>query len=369
MSDPLEIDAETLQNWMANGEPVEVIDIRPQADYEAWHVPGAANVDAYHHIYAGSPGPLADFQPQTASPVVAVCYVGQTSRIAAQYLRSRGVRAVSLNGGMQAWSLSWNTAPVPLPSRTATVIQVRRTGKGCLSYILGSSDEALVIDPSLDPELYIDLAGSNGWHIRKVIDTHIHADHLSRGRALAELANAEYCLPAQDRASFKFHPILPGDPITVGESRLEAFATPGHTYESMSFLLDEQALFTGDTLFLESVGRPDLKAGREETEERARLLHGTLQMLAAMDSELVILPCHTGRPVPFDNQPIAAPLESVVIQVEALRLAEDAFVAWILERIPPNPPNYATIVQLNERGVLPAIDPTTLEAGANRCAI
>jgi glyoxylase-like metal-dependent hydrolase (beta-lactamase superfamily II)/rhodanese-related sulfurtransferase len=369
LPDPLEIDAETLQNWLADGEPVEVIDIRPRADYETWHIPGAANVDAYHHIYAGSPGPLADFQPQTGAPVVAVCFVGQTSRIAAQYLRSRGVRAVSLNGGMQSWSLSWNTAPVPLPPDGPTVIQVRRTGKGCLSYVIGSAGEALVVDPSLEPEIYSELAAANGWNIRKVLDTHIHADHLSRGLALARSEGAEYFLPAQERVRFQFQPVHPGDQIGAGSSRLLAIATPGHTFESTSFLLDDQALFTGDTLFLESVGRPDLNAGAAETEARTRLLHRSLQELAGMDPDLLVLPCHTGQPVPFDHKAIAASLGEVVEKVQASSLAEDQFVTWILGRIPPNPPNYSTIVQLNERGALPAIDPTALEAGANRCAI
>lgn len=369
MADPLEINADTLQDWLANGEPVEVVDIRPKVDYEAWHVPGSANVAAYHHIYAGQPGPLETYAPADDKPVVAVCYVGQTSRIAAQYLRSRGLRAISLSGGMQGWSLAWNTADVPLPGSSAEVIQVRRTGKGCLSYLVGSAGEALVIDPSLDAEVYLELAEGRGWDIQKVIDTHIHADHLSRGRSLADRAGADYYLPAQDRVNFDFQILNPGDEIVFGESRLEAIGSPGHTFESMSYRLDGQALFSGDTLFLESVGRPDLKADRDETEARTRLLHGTLQKLAAMDANHLVLPCHTGRPVAFDQQPVGATLGTVVDQVEALQYDEDQFVAWILERIPPNPPNYSTIVQLNERGIIPGIDPTALEAGANNCAI
>ena len=369
MADPLEINAETLQHWLENGEPVEVVDIRPRPDYEAWHVPGSSNVDAYHHIYAGRPGPLEDYQPRNDVPVVAVCFVGQTSKIAAQYLRSRGMRATSLHGGMQSWSLAWNTARVELPSSTVELVQVRRTGKGCLSYVLGSSGEALVIDPSLEAEIYRELAQSRGWEIRKVVDTHIHADHISRARSLAGLAGAEYHLPAQERASFEFQSIHPGDVIRVGEASLQAIASPGHTFESMSLLLDGQALFTGDTLFLESVGRPDLKADRKESEARARLLHRTLRQLAELSPELIVLPCHTSHPVAFDRQPIAGDLGGVVERVEALKYDEEQFVEWILARIPPNPPNYATIVQLNERGINPGIDPTALEAGANNCAI
>ena len=86
---------------------------------------------------------------------------------------------------MRAWSLAWNAAEVPLTGTRARVIQVRRTGKGCLSYVVGSAGEAAAIDPSLDPEVYADIAGRNGWRITKVLDTHIHADHLSRAVPLA----------------------------------------------------------------------------------------------------------------------------------------------------------------------------------------
>jgi glyoxylase-like metal-dependent hydrolase (beta-lactamase superfamily II) len=369
MTKSLEIDSLTLQSWLENGQPVEVIDIRPRVDYEAWHVPGSLNVDAYQAIYANSPGPLADYAPPDDRPVVAVCYVGQTSRIAAKYLQSRGIRAVSLTGGMQAWSLSWNVAEVKLPGGAASILQVRRTGKGCLSYLVFSGREALVIDPSLDPHHYAQLAEARESRIVHVVDTHIHADHLSRSRALAELTGARYSLPRQDRAQFDHDVLQAGDVIGVGTSRLEVIHSPGHTFESVSLLLDKAALFTGDTLFLDSIGRPDLKAGREETAARARALHQTLQRLAALDPEVLVLPCHTGRPVPFDHVPVAGPLKDVREKIEALHMPEDQFVSWILGRIPPNPPNYETIVRLNERGILPELDPTMLEAGANQCAI
>ncbi len=91
--------------------------------------------------------------------------------------------------------------------------------------------------------------------------------------------------------------------------------------------------------------------------------------LTALDAGITALHCHTGGRVPFDQVPIAGQLGAVVEKVEALGFDEDRFVTWILERIPSDPPNYETIVRLNEMGVLPPLDPTMLEAGANRCAI
>jgi glyoxylase-like metal-dependent hydrolase (beta-lactamase superfamily II) len=364
-----EIDAGTLRSWLDNGQPVEVIDIRPQPDYDAWHIPGSRNVDAYQALHANSPGPLAAYTASGDRPVVAVCFVGQTSQIATQLLRQRGIPALSLAGGMQAWSLAWNTAEVPLKKSNARVLQVRRTGKGCLSYLVGSEGEALAIDPSVEPQPYLDLAAEHGWRIANVLDTHIHADHLSRSRSLAELTGAAHLLPRQERATFDYQGVEDGDLIGIGAAQLQAIATPGHTFESMSFLLDDEVLFSGDTLFLDSVGRPDLKADRAETEARARALHRTLQELMALDAQILVLPGHASQPVPFDRAPIAAPLKAVVGKVEALGRDEETFVNWIWERLPPHPPNYELIVGFNEAGISPPIDPTQLEAGANRCAV
>ena len=366
---PEQIDAATLQSWLESGRKVDVIDIRPKSDYNEWHVPGSHNVDAYHHIYARRAGPLEDYQAPDGVPVVAVCFVGQTSQVAAHYLRSRGMQAMSLIGGMQAWSLAWNVAQVSLAKSKAEVLQVRRTGKGCLSYLLASEGEAVVIDPSTEPSVYLDLAQERSWRVTKVLDTHVHADHLSRARRLAEAAGAEHFLPEQHRTRFEFSPIQPGAEFRVGGARLEALPTPGHTFESMSFVLDGEAIFTGDTLFLEGVGRPDLMADRAETEQRARLLHRSLQTLAGLDPELIVLPCHSSRPVPFDRSPMQAALGSVVERLEAFGQTEDEFIAWILGRIPPTPPNHVSIVGFNESGVWPSFEVAQLEAGANLCAV
>jgi glyoxylase-like metal-dependent hydrolase (beta-lactamase superfamily II)/rhodanese-related sulfurtransferase len=367
--DRYEIEVDTLRAWLEAGRKVEVIDVRPRADYEAWHIPGSRNVDAYQSLQTNDPGSLADYKAREDTPVVAVCFVGQTSQIAAYFLRTRGIPALSLAGGMQAWGLAWNTAEVPLKRSKARVIQVRRTGKGCLSYLVGSTGEAIAIDASVDPQVYLDLAARQGWRLTGVLDSHIHADHLSRSRELAKAADGEYFLPRQERVAFAHRGLDAGEVIRIGEAQLEAIHTPGHTYESMSFLLDDEALFTGDTLFLDSVGRPDLKADQNGTERRARALFKTLQQLLALDPGTLILPGHTGRPAPFDRIPLAAPLNTVIENVPALGASEEAFIDWILGRIPPTPSNYETIVRLNEAGILPGRDSARLEAGANRCAI
>jgi glyoxylase-like metal-dependent hydrolase (beta-lactamase superfamily II) len=363
------IDVATLRDLLEQRQPVTVLDIRRTEDRAEWAIPGSLHVAAYDALKANDPNALAGVNLPADRPVVTICGAGVTSLIAAEQLRTRGFAAFSLAGGMQAWSLAWNSAEVPLPQSQARVIQVRRTGKGCLSYLIGSQDSAAVIDAALEPEIYLDLARRYGWTITTVLETHIHADHLSRARRLAEQSGATLFLPAQERATYPFTPLRDGDTVPIGAEQLVALRTPGHTLESTCYLLAGQALFTGDTLFLAGVGRPDLEASQEEARQRAHLLYHSLRRLLALPLEALSLPGHTSEPIAFDGQPVAALLAQVREQVELLSVPEDSFVEALLARIPPTPPNHQRIVALNQSGAVFEGDPTELEAGANRCAV
>lgn len=363
----LTIDRDTLRAWLDRGEPLTVLDVRPRAERDEWAIPGSLHVDAHDALWSGDA--LDDVALPPGRRIVTVCSAGRTSVLAALALRRRGLDARSLEGGMAAWSLAWNTADVPISGSLAAILQVRRTGKGCLSYIVAAGRDAAVIDPAVEPDVFERLARRRGWTIRAVLDTHIHADHLSRGRALAERCGATLYLPEQPRAHFDHHPLADGDEVRVGPARLEVLRLPGHTMESSAYLLDGRAFFTGDTLFLAAVGRPDLEATEQEMRERARALYRSLKRLGRLSPEVVVLPGHTDAPVPFDGRPLADPLGSVLARIDLLGDREDAFVEALVRRIPPTPPNHRLIVKLNEAGALPGGDPGVFEAGANRCAI
>ncbi len=226
----------------------------------------------------------------------------------------------------------------------------------------------MVIDAALEPEVYLWLADRRGWRITRVLDTHVHADHLSRSSRLAELVGATLYMPVDAPVSYPFSALADGDVLEIGSATLEAVRTPGHTPESTSYLLDRRALFTGDTLFLSAVGRPDLDATLEGSREKARELYLSLQRLLALGPDTLVLPGHTSEPVAFDGEPICAPLSEVRKSVRVLREDEDAFVEIIAGREAPTPSNFERIVELNRAGQAPEGDPTELEAGANRCA-
>jgi glyoxylase-like metal-dependent hydrolase (beta-lactamase superfamily II) len=364
----LSITVDELRGALERGEPVVVLDVRTAADRSEWTIPGSVHVDVHDALWAGDGRSLDQLALPAGRPIVTVCGRGRTSLLAADRLRRRGIPARSLAGGMEFWSLAWNTAVVPVPGTETQVVQVRRTGKGCLSYLVAHGREAAVIDGSVEPRVYGELASARGWTITAVLETHVHADHLWRGRALAELTGATLYLPRQDRVTFPFTALDEGSEVAVGEVRLHALATPGHTFESACYLLDDRALFTGDTLFLEAVGRPDLEASPDAARRRAAALHRSLERIFRLPPDTLVLPAHTDRPAAFDAQPLAATLGSVRERIDLPLDREPAFVEAILARIPPAPSNHRQIVLLNEAGLLPP-DDAGLEAGANRCAV
>ena len=151
-----------LQELFAAGKPVTVLDVRSPSDVD-WEIPGSIHVDACDDLQSGRLGPLAvlDLPP---GPVVTVCGVGRTAAIATNLLRANGVEALTLDGGMRSWSLGWNSAHTRISG--CEVTQVRRTGKGCLSYIVVSDSEAVVIDASVEPDVYVRLLRERGWRLR-----------------------------------------------------------------------------------------------------------------------------------------------------------------------------------------------------------
>ena len=239
------IDVMVLRDMLERGERVTVVDVRKGEDRAEGSIPGSVHVDDYDALNAGDERAMKGLELPEGAPVVTVCGRGRSSAVAAEQLRRQGHEAFSLEGGMKAWSLAWNTADVPLPGARAEVMQVRRTGKGCLSYVVGSDGEAIVIDASLEPEVYVHLADRRGWQITRVLDTHVHADHLSRSRRLAELTGATLHMPEGALVYYPFTAVGDGDTVGVGTATLDAVRTPGHTPESTSYLLDGQALFPG----------------------------------------------------------------------------------------------------------------------------
>jgi glyoxylase-like metal-dependent hydrolase (beta-lactamase superfamily II) len=343
-------------------DDVVVLDVREPDEFEAWSIPASVNVPL------GSVSSRLAELPRGAV-IVTVCAVGTRAATASEQLARAGVDSLVLDGGMAAWSRLYDEAV--LDAGGATVVQVRRRGKGCLSYLVGVGGAAAVIDPSSDIAEYVTRANARGWRIGHVFDTHLHADHVSGARALAAATGAVLVLNPADRFGFEFEALSDGMHVPIADGiglTVSVLSTPGHTKGSTVYVLGESAAFTGDTLFLESVGRPDLA---DQATAFAHALYRSLHdKLLTLPDETMVLPAHFSSAVGVGRGVVGAPLGVLKAQLWQLSADEDAFVAWAVGSVAARPPHYETIVATNLVGSpLGADERASLEAGPNRCAV
>ena len=215
-----------------------------------------------------------------------------------------------------------------------------------------------------------------GLTITGVIDTHVHADHVSGGRDLAAALDVPYYLGAAADVAFDVEPLADGDVIEVGCREIEALHAPGHTAE-MVVLHAEDYLLSADTLFVESVGRTELQFGEAEAERGARLLYETLhETILALPGDTTVLPGHVS--VTEDNrfevgspgEPVSARLGDLRDELDLLGLDQDEFVDRLTTDAPQEPPNYGTIGSINrgERRIESDAEATEPEVGPINCA-
>jgi len=357
-----EISARDVAARLGTDDEPFILDVREPDEVAEWAIPGAINIPA------GELAQRADEVPR-GEPVVVVCASGGRSARAPDALARAGWDAYDLVGGMAAWGTVYDTAE--LTAGAATIVQVRRRGKGCLSYVVGAGDEAFVVDPSIDISHYLEIAADKNWDITKVFDTHLHADHLSGARDLAEATGATLHLNPADTFAFDYTPLqdgdrfeLPGDVVMS----VAAIHTPGHTMGSTMYLVGHHAVLTGDTLFVEGVGRPDLA---DQAEAFAHNLYRSLQeRVLTLPEDTFVLPGHYSEGVPVHpHRPVGAPLAELRRALEPLQLDEDHFVSWATARAVPRPPNYVEIIKANMgRPDTPLASLQALELGPNRCS-
>jgi hydroxyacylglutathione hydrolase len=232
------------------------------------------------------------------------------------------------------------------------------------SYMVGCGGVVAVIDPKRDIDTYLDYADSNDLRIGFVLETHIHADYASGARALAEAAGAELCLSAYDQGeifevAFPHRELHGGDEITIGSVVLRTVHTPGHTPEHISFLLTQPAcsaepiaLFSGDFLFIGSVGRPDL-LGEAEKHALARSLYRSVRQLANLPDGLLIFPghgagslCGSGMSQRDQSTLGYERASNPFLQPQS----EAAFVDAILGSVPELPDYYRRMKRVNSAG-------------------
>ncbi len=224
------------------------------------------------------------------------------------------------------------------------------------SYLFGCGGRAAaaVVDPVGDIAPYLRIAEETGMRIRYVIDTHLHADHISAGRELAEAAGASYVLFAEATAAFPFHGVRDGDVLELGNVATRVLHTPGHTPEHISLLVADRTradepwfVLTGHTLMVGDLGRTELAANAEAG---ARALFRSAQSLKALPDYLEILPGAYSGSV-CGRSLSGKPSSTIGFEKrhnKAFRIAdEEAFVRAMVADIPPPPAQAAEMRAVN----------------------
>jgi len=345
------------------GHKVQLIDVREPEEFSDWYIPSSINLPL---------GTLAGNLEEIdrTEPVVLVCLSGGRADRAASILAAEGFDTAVLSGGMGSWSAVADE--VETKFGPFSLVQVRRRGKGCLSYVVAVEGSAVVIDASLDSDRYVAIARRLGAKIVAVTDTHLHADHISGTRRLAQISGAKLMLSPDDAFEFPFTELSHKDQIELGGGQhlgVSVIPTPGHTTGSTVFTLGESAVITGDTLFLDSVGRPDLA---EKAEEFAHSLYHSLhEQLFSLSDEIMVLPGHYSAATELEAGVLVSDsLGSLRARLAPLTMEEPEFVTWAVAQASPRPPSYVAIIEANRfDSNLSLNELARLEIGPNRCAV
>jgi len=341
-------------------DKVFLLDVRDKDEYSEYQIPGSTNI------------PLNElFDAKTISSIpknkeiVTICPHGNRAMIASFALARAGIESKILAGGLAGWNQVLK--PVTVVKKPVQIIQVQKIGKGCLSHIVESNGEAIVIDPLYPFEKYIDIAKEQGFQIIKVIDTHQHADHVSAAKDLAKASGAKLYLSKYEGYVFDANFIGDAEQIQFGKSILRIIHTPGHTPGSLSYVVNEKYVFTGDILFVESIGRPDL---RDKVEEFTDDLYNTLHnKLLKLPHNTMVFPTHHSQ----DVKPIDEAFYSTIEQSKKLPwldIPKQEFIKKVVSITLPRPMNYQKIISINKgESELKKSEIPDLEIGPNRCAI
>jgi glyoxylase-like metal-dependent hydrolase (beta-lactamase superfamily II) len=369
------INVQELHRRMQAGEGVFLLDVRATGAYDDWHIEHKNVVSAnIQNSKLLKFGPEEFSEIPTDKEVITVCAKGAAAMEAVEILEGKGYQAAYLDGGMQAWSEFYYPVTVATTD-DLKLLQVIRPAKGCLSYLLMSGNEAVVVDPARHIDVYLDLAKENGVQIRHILDTHLHADHITGGHDLAAQTGATYWISASEMQEAKrsYSALTDGLKIAFGDSTLEVMAvpTPGHTPGSTSFLVNNAYLLSGDTVFVNGLGRPDLGG---KAKEWAHMLYDTvISRLNALSDDIIVLPSHFSDYREVTEDGYVGAVLGALRSDNALVTGgadEETFTEAVSGNTGATPPNYETIVAIN-RGVQEVSDQeaSDLEIGPNRCAV
>ncbi|WP_405099873.1 MBL fold metallo-hydrolase [Oceanobacillus sp. FSL H7-0719] len=373
----------TVNKWTAakiarkviDNEELFILDVRNRDAFADWKIEGHKfeylNIP-YFELLDG----VEEILPKlpTDKEVLVVCAKEGSSVMVAEMLSEAGREAAYLEGGMKSWSSYLEPIKVADLNNGGELYQFVRLGKGCLSYMVISDGEAAIIDAVRFTDVFVNFAKEKGAEIKHVFDTHLHADHISGGRHIAAETGAAYYLPPKDATEvvFDYTALTEDLSVKIGASQIDvnALYSPGHTIGSTSFVIDNQFLLTGDILFIDSIGRPDLAGlAGDWVGDLRETLYSRYRALA---EDLVVLPAHFMIIDELNEDgTVARRLGDLFKENHGLNIEDEAaFRSTVTDNLPPQPNAYEQIRQVNMGKMSPENDEQTeMEIGPNRCAV
>lgn len=368
--------AQDLFDWLTTGEDFLLLDVRNDVEFGRFKVEGPHPFEMLNVPYME----FIEHEDESVAKVPMgkkiriVCAKEGSSKYVGEILVEHGHKDVAhMLVGINAWGNL--LAPVRVNSDNGyTLYQFRRPGKASCSYGLVFQNEMMVFDPAKDVSAYRSTADEHGSAITRTFETHRQADYISGSDMLRKLTGAEIMAPEADfgEARFPYTPVSDGDmyPFTGGGPSVQVIHTPGHTPGSTSYIIDDKYLISGDTVFIYSIGRPDLGG---KAEEWSKMLFKTMtEKLLSMDDEMIVLPGHYMDWKEANTDLVFAERFGKIKEMNSSIYSikdESSFFDFIATNMRPQPEEYATIREINAG--LRAVDDqqaNTLDLGKNECA-
>ncbi len=352
-----------------------ILDVRNEGDFADWKIEGE-NFDYFNIPYFELLDGVEEIMDKIPADkeVLVVCAKEGSSMMVAEMLSDEGLDVSYLEGGMKTWSEYLEPVKVGDLKDGGELYQFVRLGKGCLSYMVVSNGEAAIIDATRMADVYVNFAKEINAKITHVFDTHLHADHISGGRKIAEATGATYWLPPKDAGEvvFEYAALEGGNDVVIGNStiNIHALYSPGHTIGSTSFVIDEKYLLSGDILFIDSIGRPDLAGLAEDWVGDLR--ESLYTRYRELSEELIVLPAHFMIIEELNEDgSVAEKLGTLFAQNHGLNIEdENEFRSMVTENLPPQPNAYQEIRETNMGKITPDEEKQReMEIGPNRCAV
>ncbi len=368
--------AAELFDWLTEKEDFLLLDVRNNVEFGRFKVEGPYPINMVNVPYME----FIEFEEESvakvprADKVRIVCAKEGSAKYVGEILVKNGFGDVAyLESGIKTWGNY--LAPVRVEAANGYELhQFRRPGKASCSYTLVSGKEMMVFDPAKNIAAYQMFAQERGCAVTKTFETHRQADYISGSPMLNRATGAEIMAPETDfaEAAFRYTPVRDGQVYTfaAGGPKVKVLHTPGHTPGSTSYLIDDQYLVSGDTVFIVSIGRPDLGG---MSEEWSRLLFRTMtEIIVPLDESITILPGHYIDWAEANDQLIFAQtigkIKAGNSRIYGIR-EEKEFFAFINENTRPQPEEYAKIRDINAG--LAEVDEEQLDIldlGKNECA-